>query len=210
MFVNIYDIGYELCGNELISLLFENQEIRRLWPEYNKESKQPGKNYGLYVYEDNEGFSQLSVGKSVPSLKPVQTYKSFLKGREALAELITKFDLCFKRCGIQKTNCITCNMGCHWEKNVEKYNLLVEKALEKAKLTRNMLIIGNGRNTEENSVVQIERGEILGFGFISNDVSISNPEDVKDYLQRIEDNPDAHKIIERWLKKEKPNNIRIY
>lgn len=73
-----------------------------------------------------------------------------------------------------------------------------------------MLILGNGRNAEESSVVMIERGEILGYAFFTNDITISEPEEVKDYLLRIEDNPDAHKIVEQWLKKEKPNNIRNY
>lgn len=210
MFANIYDIGFELCGNELISLLFENQEIRRIWPEFNKESKKPSKNYGLYMYEDNQGFSQLSVGKSVPSLQPVQVYKSFLKGREALLEMVAQFGLCSRKCGLQKDFCQACNQGCKWENQVQQYNQQVEKALGVSRSSRNMLILGNGRNAEESSVVMIERGEILGYAFFTNDITISEPEEVKDYLLRIEDNPDAHKIVEQWLKKEKPNNIRNY
>jgi DNA polymerase-3 subunit epsilon len=210
LFINISDISYELCGNELISLLFENQEIRRIWPEFNKESKKPGKNYGLYLYEDKDGFSQLSIGKSAPALLPIQTFRSFLKGREVLTELASMYNLCVKRCGLQKESCITCTQECKWKDKATIYNEQVEQAICQVKTSKNILILGNGRDSNENSVVMIERGEILGFGFLSKEISIGRPEEVKDYLTRIEDNPDAHKIIEQWLKKEKPNNIRNY
>src|SRR5690606_22977795 len=51
----IYSITYESCGTELIALLLEAAEIKRLWPIYNRAMKRFEPKFGLYSYEDQNG-----------------------------------------------------------------------------------------------------------------------------------------------------------
>ena len=46
----IHHITYELTGNELIALILESQEIRRLWPKYNQAQKHRVEEWGIYDY----------------------------------------------------------------------------------------------------------------------------------------------------------------
>lgn len=210
LFANIFDVSYELCGNELVSLLYEVAEIKRLWPEFNRESKRPANSYGVYIYEDSYGFKQLSIGKLVPAMKPAMTFRSFVEGRTLLTKLAIENDLCLKRCGIQKSACHHCSGGCIWVDRVSEYNQKLEMALSDNTSKGNFIIKGKGRTNDEFSLVMVEKGMFLGFGFISNDISVTGPEEVKDYITRYNDNPESRKILNFWLKKEKPHNINYY
>ena len=44
----IHHINYELTGNELIALILESQEIRRLWPKYNQAQKFKTEEWGIF------------------------------------------------------------------------------------------------------------------------------------------------------------------
>ncbi|MEQ8244339.1 exonuclease domain-containing protein, partial [Fulvivirga sp.] len=52
----IHHIDYELTGNELIALVLESQEIKRLWPKYNRSQKYIANQWGVYKYEDRQGY----------------------------------------------------------------------------------------------------------------------------------------------------------
>src|SRR5262245_62547952 len=57
----IHHITYELTGNELIALIFESQEIRRLWPKYNQAQKFRVEEWGVFDYEDRNGYLRFAV-----------------------------------------------------------------------------------------------------------------------------------------------------
>ena len=60
----LYDITYEICGDEMIAFLLESFEIKRLFPVFNRAQKFPTGRYGLYHYEDGRGVHRLSIGKA--------------------------------------------------------------------------------------------------------------------------------------------------
>jgi len=52
----IYKITHQVCGSELMALILESAEIRRLWPEHNRSQKRFQHSYGLYSFEDQNGY----------------------------------------------------------------------------------------------------------------------------------------------------------
>ena len=48
---DIHAISFEVCSTELIALLLECAEIKKLWPIYNRALKRFEFNFGLYEYE---------------------------------------------------------------------------------------------------------------------------------------------------------------
>jgi len=209
LFSSICDISYELCGNELISLLLEIAEIKRLWPAYNKEAKKPGYTYGVYIYEDPSGYLRLSIGKMQVSMKPVSSFRSYLEAREYLIAIADQYKLCERKCGIRKDSCPLCHEYCR-NTDPENYNNKVMEAINGTQQGKNLIIKGMGRNTEEFSLVVVENGVLLGYGFVDKELCISSPDEAKLHIRRLSDNPESQKTLTRWLKKEKPSNIIYY
>jgi DNA polymerase-3 subunit epsilon len=203
----IYNITYELCGNELVALLLESNEIKRLWPKYNWSQKRPSNNWALRAYEDQLGYMRfvLSKGRSIDP--PIVTFNSFSEGWAYLGALVEEFSLCPKLAGIQKTSraCYNlesgkCKGACSGEEKPARYNKRMEKAINSIDDSgETFAIIGNGRTTEELSVVVMEQGKYLGFGYFQEDLQVNDVEDFKELVSPYSDNLDIQRLIRGYL-----------
>ena len=70
----IHHITYELTGTELIALILEAQEIRRIWPKYNLALKYKIEEWGVYDYEDRNGYLRFGVNIVHKGTKPLITF----------------------------------------------------------------------------------------------------------------------------------------
>lgn len=209
LFNSIYDITYEECGNELIALIREVEEIKKSWPKFNSESKKPGYLYGLYLYEDQTGYYRLSFGKLDIKQKPVHQFRSALDARNWLKEKAGSFNLCEKMCNLRKENCLGCETNCRFS-SVESYNLSVLSTLEELKTKKCFAIKGKGRDFEETGFVLVENGILSGYGFIPSNEQVLCRDTISPYLRKTGDFPEIHKILNGWLKKEKAENIKFF
>ncbi|MCH5719664.1 exonuclease domain-containing protein [Niabella hibiscisoli] len=57
-------ISYEACGTELIALIREVLEIKRVYPQYNTALKKYEAKAGLFVYEDENGYQRMTIARS--------------------------------------------------------------------------------------------------------------------------------------------------
>src|SRR5688500_1229912 len=71
---NIFSISYQNCGTELMAFILENIEIRKYWPRYNSSQKTYTPVFGLYMYEDQNGFCRLVIEKKKANLKALYTF----------------------------------------------------------------------------------------------------------------------------------------
>ncbi len=207
MFREIYGISFELCGNELISLLYETHEIQRLWPVYNQAQKRISWNYGIYLYEDRQGYKRFSISRTNKYGQPVSLFKSLNDARSFLKLKIEEFELCAKLAGLQKSPgaCFDyriqqCYGACLGEEKPSKYNKRVNKAIQS--FTQDHLtggIIGKGRNMNESSIVWIENGKYLGFGFYDDHSEILHSSQLKDFIKLYPDNQDIQRILHSFL-----------
>src|SRR6202000_3411883 len=101
---NIYHVTFQSCGTELIAFVLEPIEIKRRWPKYNRSLKRFEHAFGLYAFEDQNGYLRLAVDKRRKLTKPLYTCNSLLDGRNLLNRLIEDFELCPKLCFIQTNN----------------------------------------------------------------------------------------------------------
>ena len=68
-------LRYELTGNELIALILESQEIRRLWPKYNQAQKFRVEEWGIFDYEDRNGYLRFSVNIVTKRIKTIDSFQ---------------------------------------------------------------------------------------------------------------------------------------
>lgn len=207
---NIYSISHEITGTELMAFLLECIEIRRLWPAYNRSLKRFEPSYGLYVYEDRNGYSRLILEKKKKQLQPVYTFSLLLEGQNLLRKLVREYRLCPKLCFIQRDNdpCTglltqDCDGACERRESPESYNKRVEEAITAlVKSLPSFTLMDEGRHPEEKSCILIEQGRLYGMGYLPTDVSIGGAEELKNYLTRYPENDYMRGLIyqhaEKW------------
>lgn len=203
----IHHITYELTGNELIALILESQEIRRLWPKYNQAQKYKAEEWGIFNYEDRNGYLRFSVNVITRGSMPIMRFSSKGDTWNFLWEKVRDFDLCPKLSGLQvaKGLCFEyqtgeCRGACMGVESVKKYNKRVNKAIQSFKQDgETAAIIGSGRNKGEQSLVLVEKGNYLGFGFFDQDVAIADFETAKRYISLSVETPTVQNLINSYL-----------
>ena len=203
----IHHISYELTGNDLIALIFESQEIRRLWPKYNQAQKHKVEEWGIFGYEDRNGYLRFSVNIVTRGSIPLIRFSSKGDTWNFMWEKVRTFDLCPKLCGLQvaKGLCFgyqsgECHGACMGVEEVKKYNKRVSKAILSFKESgETVAIIGRGRHIEEQSLVLVEKGNYVGFGFFGQDISISNFESAKTFVRPSVETPTVQNLINSYI-----------
>ena len=215
LFREIFNISYELCGNELTALLFEAHEIKRLWPQFNRAQKRISWNYGIYTYEDQKGYKRFSISKINNSGPPFMVFKNQMEARFFLNKLVQEFELCQKLSGLQKSpaSCFDyqikrCNGACIGQEKPGPYNKRYNKAISNYQtLNESIAIVGKGRNEGESSVVWVENGKYIGFGYFDASLDLTNVLQLKSFIKSYNDDQDIQRIIQMYLRSNKDYRI---
>ncbi|MDH5380067.1 MAG: exonuclease domain-containing protein [Cyclobacteriaceae bacterium] len=205
----IHHINYELTGNELIALLFENDEILRIWPKYNKAQKSFSNSWGIYQYEDQKGYLRLSVNKVNKNQKPLVSLPTHSEVWQLLNSRIEEFKLCPKLSGIQNTaefcydyDSGKCDGACGGNVSSEEYNTRVNETIDSFTTNElSLVLFGSGRNEEETGFVILENGAYSGFGFVNKEDSIQSFSDLEKFIKPTKDNHYSRQVIFSFLLK---------
>ena len=203
----IHHISYELTGNELIALILESQEIRKRWPKYNLAQKYRVEEWGIFDYEDQNGYLRLVVNLVTRNSKPLITFSTKGDAWNFLWEKVKASELCPKLSGLQtaKGPCYahqsgSCKGACQGVESTEEYNWRAQQSIDSFFGTgETVAIIGRGRIREEKSLVLVEKGNYLGFGFFNNDVAIDSFDTAKSYIQVSKENRVVQNLINSYL-----------
>ena len=164
----LYDISYEVCGDELIAFLLESYEIKRLFPMFNKAQKFPTGRYGLYHYEDGKGAQRLSIGKVSKGHQPLISFTSFDRARSYLIKVVKEHDLNPELCSLPAS--MMKYFGYSFKSlDSEEQNAQNQKLIEAIQSIKSdnqtYCLLGRGREYPEKSVVLVENGAYKGFGY---------------------------------------------
>ena len=203
----IHNITFELTGSELIALILEAQEIRRLWPKYNLAQKSRTEEWGLFDYEDRAGYLRFSINTVSRGSKPLISFSNKGDAWNFMWEKVREFDLCPKLSGLQlaKGLCFSyqtgeCKGACMGVETVKKYNKRVRQAIDSFFEDGNSVaIIGRGRKNNERSLVLVENGAYLGFGFIDKAETLGDFESAKDFIKISKENRIVQNLINSYL-----------
>lgn len=200
---DIHHISFQECGNELVSFILEAIEIKRLWPAHNRSLKRFDHAYGLYTFEDQNGYLRMAIDKRLKFSNPVYTFSMLLEGHGLLKQLIKEFNLCPKLCFVQRNNdsCTgltekTCMGACIQDENPEQYNERVFKALEHLKSSLpSFILMDKGRHMNERSCILMEYGHFYGMGYVSADQNLEDIECLKKELTPYKSNDYIRNLI---------------
>jgi DNA polymerase-3 subunit epsilon len=93
MLRNIFSIEYKVCPTELMAVILESVEIKRLWPLYNRSQKKFEPVYGLYQIEDRAGRIRLLIDRKRKLLPPLHTFSQPHEGYDLIKKMAPSFGL---------------------------------------------------------------------------------------------------------------------
>jgi DNA polymerase III subunit epsilon len=213
---NIATIDFVATGSELVALLMESDEIKKHKPRYNRAQRRAMQHHGIYRFIDENGYINLKTGsnETTPDV-PLVSYTLKSEALQHLNILMSEYRLCQKLCGTYPTTgpCFhnqvgLCNGACVGEEGPDSYNERVEMALKKYHYPdENFMIIDEGRNAKEKSVVRVEQGKYMGFGFFDVDEAAAYPSILEDCISYKKDNRDILMILKTYLMNNKVEKI---
>jgi DNA polymerase III subunit epsilon len=214
----IHRIRYELTGNEMIALIYESQEIRRLWPKYNQSQKIKVEEWGIYAYEDRNGYQRFSVNTVMRGSQPLIRFGTKGDAWNFLWEKVRNFELCPKLCGLQTTKGLCfqhqtgeCLGACLEIESPKKYNKRVIKMLETIQQKgASVLIMGKGRSTTEQTVIVVRDGSYVGHGFFDRKKIFSSIDEAQKFVQLGIETPTVHNLISSYLSSPKENETIFF
>jgi DNA polymerase III subunit epsilon len=193
---NIYSITWQTCGTELMAYLLECVEIKRLWPRYNRSLKRFEPSYGLYVFEDQNGYLRLAIEKRKKQIQPLYTFSLLTEGQSLMRKLVRRFDLCPKLCFIQRDELPCegikehyCRGACKQQEEAYEYNTRLEMAVQS--LSGNLpsfTLVDQGRNAWEQSYILVERGKFYGMGYLPVNSAVRDLHELKNLLTAYPEN----------------------
>ncbi|MBE2289109.1 MAG: GIY-YIG nuclease family protein [Chitinophagaceae bacterium] len=161
-----YRISYKECATELMAHILESAEIRKLWPIHNRSQRGYLARFGLFAYEDMQGFMRFAVEKIRRTVKPIYTFNTITEGHFMLRELIEQFGLCTRLCNI--TTHPECGCG-NDHIDATAYNQKTEAAIL---WIRNNLptfaLIDKGIDDNEHSCILVKDGNLYGMGYLND------------------------------------------
>lgn len=199
---HIHAISYQSCGTELMACILESTEIKKRWPIFNSAQKRWEDVYGIFLYEDQNGYQRLAIDKNRKRLNPVHTFHYLVDGHAIIRKLIKDFHLCPKLCFLQKDpgkcegiNEGYCQAACEQKEKPKIYNQRVQEACDHLRTQPSFTIVDKGLNGEDQSCILVCEGEFYGMGYIPAGAQITNPDSLKDYLTSYKENSFIRNLI---------------
>jgi len=203
------NITYTETGNELLALLLESSEIKKIYPKFNRAQRRKNDGFGLFMYEDRKGIMHLGWNNLKLIPKPILKFYTTSEARNFMEQLCDKFQLCPKYCSLQTnvTNCFhyqikKCKGVCREEESIEHYNKRVKEAIKSISFqAENFILKEAGKNENEFSYVLVLNSIYKGFGYLKNSDKAFQLNDYLDAIINQKDNRDVNRILQSYIKK---------
>lgn len=185
----IHHISYECCGTELIALLLECAEIKRFWPKYNRALKRYEPKFGLFSYEDQNGYLHLAIGKTNRGQACIQVFQREYDAIHLLQTFIQQDAINPQFCQFGQASLSTKSIKKDVLPDRDLHNTRIERCIEEWLVQRpSYVLIDKGRHSEEKSCIVIENGAFYGMGYIDQFYQNYGFEDIKAHVKRYPSN----------------------
>jgi DNA polymerase-3 subunit epsilon len=211
-------VTFELTGSDLVASLLESAEIKKHRPVFNRSLRRSLFQYGLFSYTGQDGYIHLSVESIKGDKLPLTSYGTRKEGMGHLQRIVDEANLCQKLCGLFSSTggCFDhhvgiCKGACVGAESPESYNDRVIDAIGRYTYkNKNFFIVDDGRFDHECSVVKVENGRYVGFGYIELNEIDRKAGILHEIIKPFDDNRDAHVIIRGYLRRNQFEKMIVY
>ena len=208
---HVADISYELTGSELVALLLESHEIKRLSPPINRAQRRKKFPFAIHCYTNKQGFVCFDVVRNTAQTREkyeiISEYPTMSRAKGRLNHMVRELELCSRFCHLNpgRGACFhyhlkQCHGACCDQESAEDYNQRALQAKERLRTVfdQDFFIIDQGRSPSEHAVVLVREGHFCGFGFI-DEQDLLTPEDLSNAIKNYPGYPETARIIQRFL-----------
>jgi DNA polymerase III subunit epsilon len=206
----VFDISYEETGSELVALLLEDFEIKRLKPAINKAQRRTFFPYCVYSFTDEKGYIRFHAIKNVATIrkkhKILQEFEKLMDAKNYLKSVVRRFELCEKMLEPVFTEGVCfhrqigqCHGACVGEESAASYNERASVALE-AMITHfdsDFFLIDKGKTKGERAVILVQDGHYKGFGYV--DWENVTTEDLFECIKNYPRSADCNKNVRQFM-----------
>lgn len=208
----VADITFELMGSELVALLHESEEIKRLQPPINRAQRRTKFDWAITTSLNSRGFRRFDVVRNTAQARKELDILNVCPGLSQAKGRLNYFrkelELCGHFVGGSTTNqsaCFQfhlkqCRGGCAGQETPEDYNMRAEEARLRLRqvFDDDFLLFDRGRTHDEEAVVLVQNGEYRGFAFINKEEAHDIPS-IIDSIKFLHSHPDTARIIQRFV-----------
>lgn len=206
---DIHAISFEICATELMALLLECSEIKKLWPTHNRALKKFEPKFGLFEYEARNGYRYLAIGKLNKSQHSLETFNSLYEGINLLQNLASQFEIDSRFChyNISPEGEATLLKKEEAFPDCNEHNEKVEASLQFLKNNKpTFAIIDKGRIKDERSCIWVENGHFYGMGYLSTNTTFTDVSEIKEFVTPYKSNNYIMQLIYTYIEKN-PNKV---
>jgi DNA polymerase III subunit epsilon len=217
-----HDISYEITGSELIALLFESYEIKRLLPAINRAQRHNAFPFAIVDARDELGYLTFQADKLTAAQRKktsvLSEHPALPPARNRLEWAVAKFGLCRRLSGLQsgKGACFDyhlkkCQGACAGLEPPDTYNQRAELAREalRSGFDEDFFLLERGRTPEEKALILIEKGNFAGYGYIDSTDALHDIQALRDAIKPMTGNPETIKIVKIYLHRKPPGLRKI-
>jgi DNA polymerase-3 subunit epsilon len=183
---HVHRIQYRECATDLMAQVLESIEIKHQWPKFNAAQKNREEVYGIFRFEDQQGYLRLAINKVRSGEQPIRTFHYLTDGQSLIRKLIQQHTLCPKLCFLQRSS-IPCQEksagncwgACESVEAPEGYNARVVEAIRTLRQSPSFILVDRGIKEGERSCILVVEGAFYGMGYLKN----NHPMDRK-YLEK--------------------------
>ncbi|PSR11432.1 MAG: DNA polymerase III subunit epsilon [Bacteroidetes bacterium] len=208
---HVADVSYELTGSELVALLLESHEIKRLHPPINRAQRRSSFPFAIHTYTNEDGFICFDVirndAKTRDKYEIISEYPTMTSAKGRLNYMLRELELCSRYCHLFPGTgaCFhyhlkQCRGACAGQETVADYNERASDARERMRTVfdTDFFLIDQGRSDDEKAVVLVEQGHFSGFGYVDAETSLTKT-NLRDAVKTYPGYPDTARIIQRFL-----------
>ncbi len=199
---HMHSITFQQTATELMAAILESTEIKRLWPEFNVSQKKPEEVFGIFVYEDQNGYMRLAIEKKRRNSAPIYTFHYKVDGHGVLRKLMKEFLLCPKLCFMQTSTdqCVGiaekhCHGACEKKEAPAAYNDRVLQAIASLTMRPSYVVLDKGLTDDEVSCIMVVQGAFFGMGYLPKNFDTITQKAIAEYITPYKDNSTIRMLL---------------
>lgn len=211
---NMHSISFQQTATELMAAILESTEIKRLWPEFNVSQKRPQEVFGIFVYEDQNGYMRLAIEKKRKNSTPIYTFHFKVDGHGVIRKLMKEFSLCPKLCFLQTSTdaCVGmaeehCFGACEKKELPAAYNGRVLQAIASLTMRPSYVVLDKGLTEDEVSCIMVLQGSFFGMGYLPKNFETITQKAIAEYITPYKDNNTIRMLLSSFVNAN-PERIR--
>lgn len=192
---NVYAITFQPTATELMAAILESTEIKRLWPIFNTSQKKQEEVFGIFMYEDQNGYMRLAIEKKRKNSTPIYTFHYKVDGHGVMRKLMKEFSLCPKLCFMQTSTeqCVGiteehCFGACEKKETAQAYNARVLQAIASLTKRPSYVVLDKGLSEDEVSCIMVVQGSFFGMGYLPANFENITRKAVEEYIKPYKEN----------------------